>query len=139
MKRNEMETDISLLGQVLTTGVDIIEIDRIRQSIERWGGKFLNRIYTKEELNYCKCRIPSLAGRFAAKEATMKALGTGTIGVGWKEIEIVRLKGQSPFLKLHGRACEKAKSLGLNQLAISLSHSKYYAVATVVGIGQVTH
>ncbi len=139
MKRNEMETDISLLGQVLTTGVDIIEIDRIRHSVERWGERFLARIYTKEELDYCRGRIPNLAGRFAAKEATMKALGTGTIGVGWKEIEIVRLKGQSPFLKLHGRAFEKAKYLDLKQLAISISHSKHYAVATVVGIRRVGH
>lgn len=134
-----METNLSLLGQVLTTGVDIIEINRIRHSIERWGGRFLDRIYTEQELDYCKGRIPNLAGRFVAKEATMKALGTGIVGVGWKEVEIIILKGGSPFLKLHGRALETAVSLGLKQLAVSLSHSKYYAIATVVGIRQTYH
>ena len=134
-----METNLSLRGQVLTTGVDIIEINRIRHSVERWGGRFLDRIYTEQELDYCKGRIPNLAGRFVAKEATMKALETGIIGVGWKEVEIVILKGGSPFLKLHGRALEKAKSLGLEQLSVSLSHSKCYAVATVVGIRQASH
>lgn len=134
-----METKLSLLGQFLTTGVDIIEIERIRQSVTRWGRRFLDRIYTMEELNYCKGRIPNLAGRFAAKEAVMKALGTGIVGVGWKEIEVVMLKGEAPFLKLHGRALNKAKSLGVRQLAISLSHSKDYAVATVVGIRQANH
>lgn len=134
-----METKLSVLGQFLTTGVDIIEIERIRQSVKRWGERFLDRIYTKQELHYCKGRIPNLAGRFAAKEAAMKALGTGIVGVGWKEVEIVKLKGEGPFLKLHGRALNKAQSLCLQQLAVSISHSKHYAIATVVGVRQVNH
>ena len=75
---------------MLSTGVDIIEIDRVRQVLERYGQRFLNRIFTPDEIAYCRDRAPNLAARFAAKEATMKALGTGIRGVGWKDIEVIR-------------------------------------------------
>jgi holo-[acyl-carrier protein] synthase len=118
---------------MLVTGVDIIEIRRIERAVSRWGTRFLNRIYTKKEQAYCRGRVPSLAARFAAKEATMKALGTGIRGIGWREIEVVREHGRPPTLCLHGKAARKSHALGIKGLALSLSHSKDYAVASVVG------
>ena len=121
---------------MLRTGIDIIEIDRIGAAVNRWGDRFFRRIYTEGELQYAKGRLPQLAGRFAAKEAVMKALGTGTRGVGWKDIEISRLRGQAPSIVLHGRAKTRADAIGLTGLALALSHSKEYAVATVIGESQ---
>ena len=118
---------------MLTTGVDIVEIQRIQKAVERWGRRFLHRIYTEEELRYCRGRPQSLAARFAAKEATMKALGTGTRGVGWRDIEVVREHGKAPTIHLHEGALRRAKSMGLKELALSISHSREYAVALVVG------
>ena len=119
---------------MLTTGVDIIEIERIRQAFERWGDRFLRRIYTEDEASYCRGRPPNLAGRFAAKEAAMKALGTGLRGVGWKDIEVVRNQAGAPSVRLHGRAKVRAETLGVRELSLSLSHSRNYAVAFVVGL-----
>ena len=118
---------------MLTTGVDIIEIERIRMALERWGQRFLHRIYTEDEISYCRGRSQNLAVRFAAKEATMKALGTGLRGVGWKDVEVVRGQGGAPSIRLHGRALLRAEKLGVKELALSLSHSREYAVAFVVG------
>ena len=113
-------------------GVDIIEIGRIAKAVERWGQRFLGRTYTDGELAYCRGRAPQLASRFAAKEAMMKALGTGRRGVDWKEIEVVRQRGGAPTIQLHGRALGVAMRLGVSQTALSLSHSHEYAVASVV-------
>lgn len=113
-------------------GIDIIEIGRIAKAVERWGQRFLGRTYTDGELAYCRGRAPQLASRFAAKEAMMKALGTGRRGVDWKEIEVVRLRGGAPTIQLHGRALGVAQRLGVSQTALSLSHSQEYAVASVV-------
>ena len=118
---------------MLVTGVDIIEIHRIKLTIERWGARFLNRIYTKGELDYCRSRTSSLAARFAAKEAAMKALGTGIRGIGWRDVEVVRPRGKPPALYLHGRAAQRVKAMGVQSLALSISHSHDYAVAVVVG------
>jgi len=118
---------------MLTTGVDMIEIWRIQGALERWGQRFLNRIYTEGEISYCRGRPANLAARFAAKEAAMKALGTGLRGVGWKDIEVVRGPGGAPSICLHGRALLRAEKLGVRELALSLSHSRDYAVAFVVG------
>ena len=119
---------------MLTTGVDIIEIERIQRALERWGDRFLRRIYTEDEAAYCRGRPPNLAGRFAAKEAAMKALGTGLRGVGWKDIEVVRNQAGAPSVLLHGRAKVRAETLGVRELSLSLSHSRNYAVAFVVGL-----
>ena len=119
-------------GVMLTTGVDIIEISRVRQVMERYGQRFLQRIYTPGEIAYCRERPPNLAARFAAKEATMKALGTGVRGVSWKDIEVVRHESGAPSIKLHGRAKGRAQRLGLREVSLSLSHSREYAVAFVV-------
>ena len=117
---------------MLTTGVDIIEIPRIKQTLDRYGQRFLNRIFTPDEIAYCHGRAPNLAGRFAAKEATMKALGTGVRGVSWKDIEVVRAESGAPSVKLHGRAQKRAERLQVSEISLSISHSREYAVAFVV-------
>lgn len=118
---------------MLVTGVDIIEIRRIQQVAEKYGERFLRRIYTEREIAYCHGRAPQLASRFAAKEAAMKALGTGLRGVRWWDIEVVRERGCAPSIQLHGTARARAERLGIGHLAVSLSHSEEYAVAFVVG------
>ena len=118
---------------MLVTGIDIIEIHRIRDVVARWGDRFLRRIYTPEELAFCNGKNNRLAARFAAKEAASKALGLGIRGIAWKEIEVVRQRGHPPSLKLHGRAAKRAEFLGIAHLTISISHSRDYAVASVVG------
>ena len=119
----------------IAVGVDIIEIGRVAQALERWGQRFLERVYTPGEIAYCRGRANSLAARFAAKEAVMKALGTGLRGVAWREVEVVRLRGGAPTIVLHGRASKRAQAIGIDELAVSLSHSREYAVASVVGRG----
>ena len=114
-------------------GIDIIEIARIKRVIELWGESFLHRVYTEAELRLCRKRPSSLAIRFAGKEAVMKALGTGRRGVSWREIEILAEPSGQPTVHLYGKAQVRADSLGLGKLAISLSDSKEYAVAFVVG------
>src|SRR4030042_299935 len=109
---------------MLTNGVDIIEISRIRKMVERWGKRFLDRIYTDTELRICKGRPDRLASRFAGKEAVMKALGTGARGISWREIEIASESSGQPVVNLYGKARAKAESLGLNELAISLSDAR---------------
>ena len=118
---------------MLVTGVDIIEIPRIRRVADRYGDRFYGRVYTEREAAYCRGRAPQLASRFAAKEAVMKALGTGTRGVRWQDIEVVRERGQAPTIRLRGNALARAERLGIEHLAVSLSHSEQYAVAFVVG------
>ena len=118
---------------MLVTGVDIIEIPRIRRVADRYGDRFYRRVYTERETAYCRGRPPQLASRFAAKEAVMKALGTGIRGVRWQDIEVVRERGQAPDIHLHGAALARAERLGIEHLAVSLSHSEQYAVAFVVG------
>ena len=117
---------------MLSTGVDIIEIDRIARTLERYGDRFLHRIYTPGELEYCRRRPSKLASRFAAKEATMKALGTGVRGVGWKDIEVVRAPSGAPSIALYGRARSRAERLGILEISISMSDSRDHAVAFVV-------
>jgi len=114
-------------------GVDIVEIERVQRVVDRWGRRFLRRIYTEAELDLCRNRVPELAARFAGKEAVMKALGTGTKGVSWCDIEILSNRRRAPLVYLHGRARRRARKLGIKELAISLSHSRDYAVASVVG------
>ena len=117
---------------MLSTGVDIIEILRIKKTLDRYGERFLKRIFTPDEIAYCRGRSPNLAGRFAAKEATMKALGTGVRGVGWKDIEVIRAESGAPSVKLHGRAKVRAEMLQVSELSLSISHSREFAVAFVV-------
>jgi holo-[acyl-carrier protein] synthase len=119
----------------LATGVDLIEIARIEEVIARHGKHYLERIYTPAELEYCGKRAESLAGRFAAKEAVVKALGCGIGDVTWKEIEIIGDEQNAPLLTLTGMAQQKAQELGLINWSISISHSQSHSVAFVVAIG----
>ena len=119
-------------AMTLASGVDIIEISRVKGVLERYGQRFLDRVYTAGEIAYCRGRAPNLAARFAAKEATMKALGTGVRGVGWKDIEVVRHESGAPSVLLQGRAKRRAQRLGVRDISLSISHSREYAVAFVV-------
>ncbi len=114
-------------------GIDIIEIARIEKAIARWKEGFLQRVYTEPELRRYQKKPSSLAARFAGKEAVIKALGTPPQGVRWKEIEILSNPDGKPLVHLYGKAKNHASSLGLDSLAISLSHSKEYAIALVAG------
>jgi holo-[acyl-carrier protein] synthase len=119
----------------LATGVDLIEIARIEEVIARHGKHYLERIYTPAELEYCGKRTESLAGRFAAKEAVAKALGSGIGDASWVEIEVLGDEQNAPTLTLHGNAEQKAKELGLTTWSVSISHSESHSVAFVVAIG----
>jgi holo-[acyl-carrier protein] synthase len=115
----------------LTSGVDVIEIDRIEQALERWGGRFLNRIYTEREIAYCRGRAQSLAGRFAAKEAASKALGVGIRRLRWRDIEILPDRMGKPHLHLHGGASDAAQRQQLDRFEVSITHSRTDAIAIV--------
>ncbi len=122
---------------MLTTGVDIIEIARIEESLRRWGDRFVGRIFTPAEISFCRGRPHELAVRFAAKEALSKALGTGiwcSDGVWWDEMEILPDARGKPIAHLTGRARQRADELGLHEISLSLSHSDNYAVAFVVAM-----
>ena len=125
------------LDGAVQCGVDLVEVSRIRDVVERFGERFLNRVWTERELVLCRGRYPELAARFAGKEAAMKALGTGVVGIGWKEIEILRDALGKPLLFLHDGAKLRARRLRLNNWAISLTHSKDLACAMVVAYAQV--
>lgn len=113
-------------------GVDIIEIDRIADCVERFGPRFLRRVYTDQELSYCSDRVGSLAARWAAKEAVSKALGTGIGEIGWRDIEIVNDGRLRPSVSLYGAAAARAGALGVSKFAVSLSHTREHAIAFVV-------
>jgi holo-[acyl-carrier protein] synthase len=121
---------------IVGTGVDIAEVARIRQALERHGERFLKRVFTPEEVRYCTGKANAaerLAARFAAKEAGMKAIGTGwRRGVTWKDIEVLRQPGQRPQLRFSGRAAEIAQALGCKTTHLSLSHTAEQAIAHVI-------
>ncbi len=120
-------------------GSDICSIKRVEDVYKRFGERFLDRILTEGEKAYVMSRpkdfLSRVAARFAAKEATSKALGTGFIGVGWKEIEVVRLPSGAPTIKLHGRAQAVAESRGLTTFELTMSHEQEYAIAFVLAVG----
>lgn len=121
---------------VLGLGTDLIEISRVQQSLDRFGERFLQKVFTDIEVEYCqrkKHAAESFASRFAAKEAGAKALGTGiSRGISWKEIEVRREPGERPTLHLSGRAAERALSMGVRNIQLSLTHSRDVAMAVVV-------
>lgn len=121
-----------MTAELLTTGVDIIEIERIREAIKRHGDRFLKKVYTGTELSQSRQHPASLAARFAAKEAVSKALGCGIGPVGWRDIEIRLDEARRPGVYLSGPARELAARLGLDRWQVSLSHSQTQAVAFVV-------
>ena len=117
-------------------GIDVIQNERIRDSIQRFGDRFLNRIYTEGEIAYCqKCANPEIhyAARFAAKEAAFKALGTGwAAGVKWKDVEVERLPSGKPELHLHGVALRRATTMGTERFYVSLTHDTLVSCAVVI-------
>lgn len=122
---------------MLSTGVDLIQIARIERAITRFGQRFLDRVYTPEEVRYSRHRASELAVRFAAKEAVSKALGVGMRflsprGIGWLDVETLNERGGKPFVILHNRAKDLAEEQGLDEWAISLSHDGGIAIAFVV-------
>ncbi|MBK8780805.1 MAG: holo-ACP synthase [Anaerolineales bacterium] len=116
----------------LATGVDLIDIARIREAVERHGDRFISRIFTETEQRDCGGRIASLAARFAAKEAASKALGCGIGDVSWLDIEVRSDEKKAPYLVLHGEGERLAKELGLLTWSVSLSHTESQAIAFVV-------
>jgi holo-[acyl-carrier protein] synthase len=121
---------------IVGTGIDIAEVPRIREAIERHGQRFLNRVFTEGEIQYCESkanRVERYAARFAAKEAVMKAIGTGwNHGVRWRDIEVARKPGGRPTLLLHGKAAEFARKLGATNIALSITHTAEQAMAQVI-------
>jgi holo-[acyl-carrier protein] synthase len=121
---------------IVGTGIDIAEVPRIAESIQRFGERFLRRVFTEGEINYCDSkanRVERYAARFAAKEAAMKALGTGwSRGVRWRDIEVVRQPGGRPTIEFHGKAAEFAGRLNARNVALSLSHTPEQAIASVI-------
>ena len=121
---------------IVGTGIDITEVPRIREVIERHGERFLKRIFTEGEIQYCESkanRMERYAARFAAKEAGMKAIGTGwNHGVRWRDIEVARNPGGRPTLLLHGKAAAFAAKLGATNIALSLTHTAEEAMAQVI-------
>ena len=120
---------------IIGLGLDATEIDRIAQIIKRYGDRFLHRVFTELEINYCQRKrdaVSSFAARFAAKEATMKALGTGhSRGVSWKSIEVIRRSGP-PRLRLNAGAAAQASALGVTDTFLTLTHSQTLALAQVI-------
>lgn len=121
---------------ILGTGIDITEVPRVAESISRFGERFLHRIYTEGEMRYCDSkanRVERYAARFAAKEASMKALGTGwSRGIRWRDIEVYREPGRRPTIRFHGKAAEFAARMGVKNIALSLSHTSEQAIASVI-------
>src|SRR5713101_3008874 len=121
---------------IVGTGIDIAEVPRIAESIQRFGDRFLRRVFTEGEIQYCDSkanRVERYAARFAAKEAAMKALGTGwSRGVRWRDIEVVRQKGQRPTIQFHGQAAIIATQLGTKNIALSITHTSEQALAHVI-------
>jgi holo-[acyl-carrier protein] synthase len=126
----------NVVSMLIGTGIDVIEIERIAQSIQRFGDRFLRRVYTDQEIAYCSSKrmsAESFAARFAAKEAGAKALGTGiSRGVTWNEFQIERQPGGRPTLELRGRAQVLAAELGVKAVSLSLTHTGSLAMATVM-------
>ena len=124
------------IRMIVGTGIDIAEVPRIAESIQRFGERFLRRIFTEGEIQYCESkanRVERYAARFAAKEAAMKALGTGwNRGVRWRDIEVFRQPGSRPTIKFYGKAAEFAARLNAKNVSLSLAHTPEQAIASVI-------
>ena len=120
---------------IVGTGIDIVEVPRVAAAIARFGERFLRRIFTDSEIRYCQSKhnsVERFAARFAAKEAALKALGTGWRGVSWREVEVGREPGGRPTVAFIGRAAQAAAKLGAGRASLSLSHTAEHAVAQVI-------
>ena len=127
------------MSRVLGVGIDLTQMPRLRRVVARWDERFLQRVFTEQEIAYCRRRrdpIPHFAARFAAKEATLKALGTGlSMGVNWRELEVRRERGQAPTMVLTGRCRAIAEAKGGRRVLLSLSHDGDYAMAQAMLLG----
>ena len=125
---------------VLGLGIDLAEVSRIRALLQKSGDRFKQRVFTEGEISYCESKAdPALhfAARFAAKEAASKALGTGfSEGIGWQEIETVSSENGAPSIKLHRAAAERAESMGVGVMMVTLTHTADMAAASVVAVGK---
>jgi len=133
------ELGLPLLGAAhLRMGVDVVEIRRVRESLDCFGARFTLRLFTEDEISYAMNaegqEAPRLAARFAAKEATIKALDLGETGINWRDIEVQKLPGGACSLALHGRVAAQARQLGVCEIALSLSHDGDYAAAVVTAL-----
>ena len=115
-------------------GIDIIKVDRIRAALDKFGARFSRRVLTDGERRYVRDRPETMAGRWAAKEAVSKVLGLGVRGIGWRDIEIERMPTGQPAVRLHGRAAARADQLGMERIAVSITHESDYAVAIAFGV-----
>jgi holo-[acyl-carrier protein] synthase len=116
-------------------GIDLVEVERIAQTVARFGPHFLERVFTPEELQESRRRVTWLAGRFAAKEACAKALGTGIgAAVAWRDVQVLRQPSGKPSLRLLGDAAARAAALDIAQMDLSISHTHQYALAVVVAL-----
>jgi holo-[acyl-carrier protein] synthase len=125
---------LALPEGITELGIDIIKVERIRSALERFGARFSGRVLTSRERAYVRDRPETFAGRWAAKEAVSKVLGLGVRGIGWRDIEIERLPTGQPAVRLHGRAAARAGQLGMERIAISITHEADYAVAIAFGV-----
>ncbi len=121
-------------GVNVAVGIDIIEVERVREVYEHHGERFLQRVFTPREVQQCRGKITRLAGRFAAKEAISKALGTGLHGVAWREMEIVQLRSGRPTVTLHGNAKQRAELLGISAFDVSMADLVQFSIAIAVAI-----
>jgi holo-[acyl-carrier protein] synthase len=121
---------------IVGSGIDVVEVPRVAAALERFGERFVQRVFTEGEIRYCESkanRVESFAARFAAKEAGMKALGTGwNHGIRWRDLEVRRQPGGRPTLVFHGKAAEFAIHLGVAHVALSLTHTAAEAIAQVI-------
>lgn len=121
-------------GINVAIGVDIIEIERVRSVLARHGDRFLRRVFTPHEIQQCRGKVLKIAGRFAAKEAISKALGTGMHAISWRELEVVQLSTGRPSVRLYGNASSRARELGLSAFDVSISDLALFSIAVAVGV-----
>jgi holo-[acyl-carrier protein] synthase len=121
-------------GVNIAVGIDMIEVERIRKVYEKHGERFLARVFTQNEVQQCRGKLTRLAGRFAAKEAISKALGTGMRGVKWREMEIVQLRSGRPSVRLHGFAKQRSIQLGLSAFDVSIADLAQLSIAIAIGV-----
>jgi holo-[acyl-carrier protein] synthase len=118
----------------MAVGIDVIVISRVKRVLDKHPERFLKRVFTPEEVAYCRGRVHELAARFAAKEAVMKALGTGARGLAWREIEILPNRRGKPLVYLHGLAAQRGVKIGIRGIDVSLTHEGDLAIASVVAM-----
>ena len=124
--------------KIIAHGIDLVDLPRIKQMVQRHGDRFLNRIYTKKEQQYAdshRDKIEKLAGRFAAKEAVLKLMGTGWIGkIAWTDIEVINNHAGQPEVAITGEVKRIAEKLGINQISVSITHTANFAIASAIAL-----